>query len=756
MQLAIQNIDSVSNTVYIFQRNPLTLKLEINSDKYTPYYYRKDDTGSYITYSGERASRIDGAIPKNAQLLKEVYETDVSIKKKYLLDKDIEFLPSPLRYMFFDIEVLCPPGTSVKNGTGYISSITTKDSYASTPKQFYLGEYLVGVDYAQAEKLLLYNFIKHIKDIQPDMLLAWHIDFDWGYLCKRLPKIPELISPISKDRFWSGEGAAKAPLGISIVDYLTLFKKVNMREGSYKLDDVCEKYLKAGKVNKEVDFDILSPELKARNYEDVVLLNELEDKFKLLPYYDEIRRLARVNWEELYHNSKPIEMLCLTEAKKMKIVLPNKSGSNIKVAFQGATRGIEEPGVFHNIGKYDLSGAYPGAIINFCLDEMNITTNSADSTLVDATYFKQNHNALIPLVTKKMVSLKENVGKKLAQTKEDDVHYTRIKNQYNGIKGIVNSTFGVLGNQYFRLYNDKIVSAITYLIRDLLGYVQEELKVRGYRVIYYDTDSIFIENGENIVDEMNTMIQEWGMLKYNKDRVTLNFAYEGHFKDLLILGTCHYYGVKDKKGAKPEIKGIEMKRSNSTKFEANFQESLIKRVLNGDVKADVEQWIDTQKDAIKKVAPSEYSFPSKVSLDKAYKNRPVFMRALDNSKLFKKDFVVKGGDKFFYVYIEAPLDSNGKRQKDAQGTYIDVVAFKDNNCGIIDLFKDKIDWDKVIDRNIDSKAQKIFEALKWAPVDNKPLGVSLEASGLLDTVAPVKSKISKKVAKIKSKIDSLF
>jgi DNA polymerase elongation subunit (family B) len=754
MKLPVQNIDSVYSNIYLFQRNPKTKKLEITTENYIPYYYKKDETGSYTTYQKNRASRINGDLPKDKKFLKDVYETDVPIVKKYILDKDIEFIPSPLRYMFFDIEVFCPTGTSVKNFTGYVSSITVKDSYAPTAEQFYLGDYLIGENYEEAEKKLVFNFAKYVKETQPDMLLAWYVEFDWSYLCNRFPNLPELLSPVDKDRFWSGESTAKAPVGISIVDYLTLFKKVNMRESSYKLDEICIKYLKAGKVNKDIDFDVLSQVLKDRNFEDVVLLNELEEKFRLLPYYDEIRRLARVRWEELYHNSKPIEMLCLTEAKKMRIVLPNKTGSNIKTTFQGATRGLEEPGVFHKIGKYDLSGAYPAAIINFCLDEMNICSALTDAIKIDGVYYKQNPDALIPLVAKKMVTLKENIGKQLAQINEHDVHYTRLKNQYNGIKGIVNSTFGVLGNQYFRLYNPNIVSAITFLIRDLLDYVREELKLRGYRSIYFDTDSIFIEHEGNIVDEMNELIQEWGRLKYNKDQVNLNFAYEGHFKDLLILGTCHYYGVKDKVGAKPEIKGIEMKRCSSTKFEAQFQEALIKRVLQGDTQKDVEKWIETQKEGIKKELPSNFCFPCKVSMDKVYKNRPVFLRAIDNSVLFDKKFSVKTGDNFFYVYVDKVRDTAGKAIKDINNKHIDVIAFKDDDCNLFTLFKDKIDWDRVIDRNIGSKAEKIFEVLKWKTAVTKPLGLLAN----IESIEEVKTEhpILKKVKTVKANIDSIF
>ena len=65
MHLPIQNIDSVYNTIYLFQRNPKTKQLEIRSDNnYIPYYYQKDDTGNYLTYDGARASRIDANIPQ--------------------------------------------------------------------------------------------------------------------------------------------------------------------------------------------------------------------------------------------------------------------------------------------------------------------------------------------------------------------------------------------------------------------------------------------------------------------------------------------------------------------------------------------------------------------------------------------------------------------------------------------------------------------------------------------------------------------
>jgi len=740
MDLPLQNIYSDRNTVYLFLRNKAK-KLEIKVEKnFQSYYYQENPTGDYYTYSGSKAYKISCAtMPKDIRLHKGVFETDVPLTKKYILSKDVDIIKSATRYAFFDIEVLLSPGTSIKAGTSPISCISVWDSYNETAKTFYLGD-------CKSEEELLYKFVKHIKKIQPDIMLAWHVAFDWNYLTKRLPNIAELLSPVGKSKWMGGQENSDAPAGISVVDYLQFFKKVYMREGSYKLDDICEKYLDHGKVHKEVDFTQLSEELKERNREDVVLMGELEKKFQLIPYYDEIRRLCKVNWEDLYHNSKAIEMLCFQEAKKMKLALPDKKKHNVKNSFQGAIRGIEEPGVFHKIGKYDLSGAYPAAIINFCLDEMNLSTkDDPKATNIDGVYFKQNPNTLVPLVARKMVTLKESIGKELANTAETNIKYSQIKNQYAGIKGVVNSTFGVLGNQYFRLYNENVVSSITFLIRDLLTYVQDELKAEGYKIIYHDTDSIFIANPDNVVDRMNELIQEWGRLKYNKDSVNINFAYEGHFKDLLILGTCHYYGVKTDPNAKPEVKGIEMKRSSSTKFEAGFQESLIKRVLGGDSQADVEKWIEKKHEDLRKDNITNYAFPAKVSLDKVYKNLPVFMRAINNSKLFDPSFEIKGADKFYYIYIE-------RQGKDPNNKWIDVIAFKDEDDAILENFGDKVDWKQVGKRNIDSKVERIFDALKWGKEPPKGLLDCIDKPGKCDT----KDLRLLKKDELRDKIDNAF
>ena len=158
MQLALQNISYqyTKNTIYLFLRNPKTKKLEIKTDKgFQPYYYKEHATGDYYTYSGTRAYKITNAnLPRDIRLHKGVFETDVPLTKKYILEKDVEIIKSPMRYCFFDIEALISPGTSIKDGTSEISCISVWDSYKRKTKTFYLGD-------LGTEKTLIFEFVKY-------------------------------------------------------------------------------------------------------------------------------------------------------------------------------------------------------------------------------------------------------------------------------------------------------------------------------------------------------------------------------------------------------------------------------------------------------------------------------------------------------------------------------------------------------------------------------------------------------------------
>ncbi len=765
--MKLVNIANNRRTLFLFCRNDKG-ELSITEKKdFFPYFYTPAPDGKYISYKGEPLRKIILSNPSEIKKSRteNAMEADILFVRRYLIDKVDKLEECPIKYAFIDIEVLADELPDVTKALHTISCISIYNSLQKSIQTFYLGDY-------KTEYELIDDFIKYMKKEKFDLWLSWNVKFDYNYLVNRFPDFAEQISPVGHTRY--GDRDVFYPCGISIVDYLTWFKKITLnRASSYALDAVAQKYLKE-QANEKIDFGKLNPKIKEKNINDIERMVKLEEKFKLVSYYDEVRRLSKVEWEDMVWNSRVVDMLLLQEARKKGVVLPMKPRDNEKEEFQGAFREVYQTGTFYGVGKYDLSSAYPYAIINFGLDPTNIIESKDVPTHTDFsktnilsienTNFIQNENALLPTVAKRLVTLKNSIKQKLSTMELNSVEYKDQKIKYNAIKSIVNSAYGVMGNRFFRLYDKRIASATTFLVRDLLHYVKNEIERQGYKVIYVDTDSVFIDSPKDLSPELNIIVQEWGG-KYGKKKIDTEFEYEGRFEKLLILTKCRYVGYLDTgKGIEEEIKGVEARRKDSTVFMKKFQRTLIDKILDKEDKKDILKWIKLQIGLIKDAPIEDIAFPCKLgrAVDD-YKNVPIFLRALRNTEGFKK----KVGDPFFYIFVKPEgYETKMTEQKiiqtyDKKGTEkgfkkfttarlkraieianiekdftedekliklagvglyksemiesrdkaLDVLAFDAIQKSHIN--REKLNWKTIINRNIYMKLSVIFEAMKW-------------------------------------------
>lgn len=730
--MQIQNIANSGKKIFLFCRENDGSQKIIEDNSFYPFYYEPDQKGNCLAYDGTKLRKVIVAAPGDIAKTRSFnsYSSDIKFTKNYIIHRIKTILPSPIKYLFIDIEVLANEIPNYTNAKYPISCITVYNSSDKTFHTWYLGDYY-------NEEKMLDGFVTYVKKETPDLILAWNIDFDYNYLHSRIKDFAKKISPIGLSRM--GEFIDKSiyyPAGISIVDYQGLFKKVYMREASYTLDYIGEKYTGKGKTYKEVDFSKLNNIIKVRNIGDVEMLVDIEKQKNLIPYYDEIRRMTKVQWEDLLYNSRIVEMLLFEEARLENVVLPNKPKIEKTSKFKGAIRDAAKPGLSFEVGKFDLGSAYPSMIVNFCLDPKNIIENEeicdcgsgqfssgfncikcgkqrtedakayvngkyVGQAKVNGTIFRQDTNALLPSAVKKILVLKDNLKK---EKKANPTEENSIK--YDAIKAIVNSCFGAMGEEHFRFYKKEIAAATAFLVKDLLQYTQDKLKKDNLELLYYDTDGLFISGKDDKSKYLNQTVQDWGKEKYGKDKIELNFDYEGYFDSLFILATCHYLGYKNGK-KEPEIRGIEVKRSSSSKFEAGFQRILIDKVINKENREIILNWKKEEVDRIKNLSPLEFSFPCKIQ-DKEYKTEvvregksfskkpPIFVQAYENTQKIDKKFKPNKGELFYYVYMIGEPS---------------VLGFNKHNIDIID--KTKIDWDRMIERNIENKIVGVFNAMGW-------------------------------------------
>jgi len=765
--LPLVNIYNKKREIYLFCRDDKgNLSITKNNESY-PYFYEPDEQGKYTSFDGKKLRKVSVTEPSEVRRLasNQAYESDVRYPQRYILDNIDIITPAPYKYALMDIECLkgeneFPDPLTAKFP---VTSVSLYNSKYNKIRTWFIGDF--GTKRKQAELDLFKAFVEYMQKAKFDLLSGWFMnDFDWPYLYRRFEQFPQkyffekssqynnlasAISPIHMVRGGKKEYDNFYPAGTSIVDYLMFFKKVYKNEKSYALDKIAEKYLGRGKEEfSNVDFSVIDDNIKYRNIRDVELMRDLElTKFKLLPIYDEMRRLTKCQWEDFVYPMRQIDPLVLTIAKQKGVILPSAQREmNDPETFKGADRDALKVGRFFKVGKYDLDGAYLNIINDLNLDATNLKQKDNENCIaisirdrktddiIETHYIEQNPEAIMPTLARQLIEAKAKYKALKKNTNPELPEYKNIELVYEAVKTIFLVAWGTLGNKFYRLYNKIISGLITSSVRFLLHHLIRKTNEDGSEVIYFDTDALFcLDQGINIQQKLASWIQEWSQENFYKPSA-IRIDYEGHFESLFIITTNRYRGYLNMgKGTKKEDKGIQVKRVDSSYFIAEFQDVLLDKLLLEKIERDeTVTWVLTEIERMKVSPFIKFSFPCRLATKaELYKTEvttkkgktytklpPIHVQASMNAKkLYDLDFRV--GENYYYIYINyndkmIPMAFDEKRLSHIKG--------------------ENINWDKMVERNILNIATSIFDAMKWpmdeliTPKVRKPRKVASNAS----------------------------
>jgi DNA polymerase elongation subunit (family B) len=724
LNLALTNIFNDNREIYLFHRIGNELRI-LKENSFFPYYYEKSDKGIFIGYNGEKLNKVFARAPYEIPKKRTInsMESDVIYTKRYLIDK-INITKANLRYVIFDIETKSKSLPNPFVAPDPITFITCYDNYEQNYTTFCINSY-------KSEYEMIQSFIIYIRKIQPDLLIAYNAyNFDYPYLCSRFPDFAMKLSPIGKvvkrNNF---------PAGLSILDYYDLLRKV-YKYKNYKLEYVYCNTFDLPYEPKDYKFDVVNDEIKNKNIDDVKKIVDLENKLKLIPYFDELRRTTKVLWEDLTMYSVLIDSLGLQIAKEKGIILPTKPDEEEKLRRKEEDEiaggyVYSKPGLYDNVHLFDVGGTYPNLILTFNLDpankrRTNLLTNNV--VTVHGIHINQNPNAIVPSICSRLINSRKAIQKQLETATQEEKELLKQKDMAH--KNLNNATYGYLLFKSSRLYDKDIASTITYLARCLIRYTKYSLNAIGDEVIASDTDSIFVSKATDYerIESMinNSIIPKW-LNHFGKKEGTLKFKYEGTYKNLFILTDKHYIGNIIKNGKEEKvIKGVEIVRSDSSDFTEGFQEDLFDKILNKETKEQIENWIESEVKRMKTLPLTIISFPCKLSKSSdAYKTEGIHVRALRYAQKQNPEWQVNVGQNYYYCFIISKNQETKKAirhvHKKVEGSIvtekkeieikkdIDVMAFDEFNS----IGDNKVDWGRMIKRNILMKAETIFEARGW-------------------------------------------
>lgn len=648
---------------------------ELVEPKFKPYcfIYGEDENGYKDAITGKPVKKVAFNTMKEIQKYRysiHTWEADLPYERRTMLDLDIKISDVPKCYI--DIETDDSIGAPNKDRDPIISIGMIFDDGREV---FLHGD----------EEAMLNEFMELTKDI--GMIITYNGGEDvWE---TRSFDMPYLAHRYGKGKKFAFDYAMRH---CAFIDIYQIYKYETSRvgkgiAGGFSLDNVAMQELGHGKYKRHGKvIDLTQEELKQYNMTDVRVLKELDEKFSFSDTKIKLAQLTNLclcSWRgnKKKYELKPLIMvdnLILKEARKNKLVLPNRDYTEKDEGILGALVLEPKVGIYNGVQNFDVKQMYPNIMIYERI--------SPDKDRI-----------LVPNILKELKLIREELKAKYNISKLKEDYLT----QY-AVKVLANVFYGAFGNPACRIYDRDLAQRITTKGRKILSEIKQICETAGFIVLYGDTDSIFTQVDKNKVDSLQKIINE---------RIYPYELESGEYYDkLLFVGDVsggakkRYAGLTDA----GEIKtvGMESVRRDYCVLARECQLFAIHKMLGGSTKEQLQQCLRTLQNAMKRRVYDDWLVITKgVKPYEEYKLKTkagTVTRGLPHIRALKmaKDLGHQESFDISFVYTKK-----------------DVEPVFDRT----DLEKLEIDYDLYFDRQIMAVIRPIFSALHLDELADKDI-----------------------------------
>lgn len=436
-----------------------------------------------------------------------------------------------------------------------ITAITVKTKHNGKPISiaFGTGDYTPSLDYVkyvkcENEYTLLKKFLDAWREIDADIITGWNVEmFDVPYIvnrCKRVlgDELANKLSPWNKltsrnITIMNNEYVVWIPMGISVLDYLALYRKFTYsQQESYKLDHIA--FVELGE--KKLDYSEYGDlnELYAKDYQkfidynikDVDLVDRLDDKMGLIQQALAIAYDAKGNYQDAFTSVRMWDVIIHNYLLERKIVVPNPPKGEKDSTIEGAFVKPPQVGMHKWVVSFDLNSLYPHLIMQYNIspetfkgkvrtpftidDLLNGAADNVDkeglALTANGCLWDKDFRGFLPQLMEQMYNDRTTYKKKMIAASQEyqknktydlEKEITKNNNMQMAKKIQLNSAYGALSNVYFRYFNRDFAEAITmsgqlsirWMEKHINQYLNKLFKTNEVDyVLACDTDSMYI------------------------------------------------------------------------------------------------------------------------------------------------------------------------------------------------------------------------------------------------------------------------
>jgi DNA polymerase-2 len=219
-------------------------------------------------------------------------------------------------------------------------------------------------------------------------------------------------------------------------------------------------------------------------------------------------------------------------------------------------------GLHEDVLALDYDNEYANLIVNH-----NLSYETVDGW--------EDRKGLLPTVVERYLKRRIHLKKLLKELPRDSTEYVYCEQRVNSLKNILVCLYGSTGSLWNRYGNVLAFEEINRLSREVLIKTKDIVQELGYKLVYADTDSVFIKKKDSTRDYnelIDILSKETG----------LSISVDYHYKFLVLLPLeadekievlKHYFGITFDNEL--VVRGIEIRRHDVPAFIKRFQTQLL-------------------------------------------------------------------------------------------------------------------------------------------------------------------------------------
>ncbi len=455
------------------------------------------------------------------------------------------------------------------------------------------------------EPTLLKGFFDVFRSLDPDLILGWNlINFDLDYIerrCRRY-RVPFALgrgrerATILQPR-QSGQVRIASIPGRVALDGIDNLRSAFWSFDSFELGFVSHKLLGRKKLIEDPEHKIEEikrlfredrPALAAYNLEDCRLVDSIFKQTDLINFAVQRAKMTGLSLGRQGGSVAAFDNLYLPRLHRAGAVAHDVGAISHKATSPGGYVMDSQPGLYENVLVLDFKSLYPSIIRTFRIDPLGLSRPGEVPVpgFLEATFSRTE--SILPEIISELWQKREEANR----------HQNKALSQATKI--IMNSFYGVLGSGGCRFFDPRLASSITRRGHEIIRRSRDYIEQQRYRVIYGDTDSVFVLLGPGYDEdqakhrgtELAQMLNDWWNQAINREfqlESCLEIEFETHFIRFVmptIRGAAtgskkRYAGyVRNVKGQFELVfKGLESVRSDWTPLAQQFQRELYRRVF---------------------------------------------------------------------------------------------------------------------------------------------------------------------------------